>query len=88
MLKALKKDGTQYDKTIALLDSAVAATAGIFAEVGKRGSQESANGSAWDKIEKKAAEIRKNEPSLGYHESIDKACAQNPELVAEYEDNR
>lgn len=88
VLKGLKQNQGQYEKTIALLDSAVAATAGTFAEIGKKGSQDNLNGSAWDKIEKKAAEIRKSEPSIGYHEAIDKACVQNPELVAEYEQSR
>lgn len=88
VLKSLKKDPAQYSKTIAMLDSAVTATAGTFAEIGKRGSLDNPNGSAWDKIEKKAAEIRKASPSTGYHESIDKACTENPELVAEYEQNR
>lgn len=88
VLKGLKKDPAQYEKTIAMLDSAVTATAGTFAEIGKKGSLDNPNGSAWDKIEKKAAEIRKSDPSMGYHEAIDKACEQNPELVAEYEQNR
>ena len=88
VLKGLKKEPAQYEKTIAMLDSAVAATAGAFAEIGKRGSLDNPNGSAWDKIEKKAAEIRKAAPDMGYHEAIDKACSENPELVAEYESNR
>ena len=60
------------------------AQSGIFGEVGKRGVSAS-NGSAWAQIEKKAEEIRKAAPGMEYHESIDKACAENPDLVHEYE---
>lgn len=88
VLKGLKKSPEQYEKTVALLDAAVAATAGTFAEIGKKGSLENPNGSAWDRIEKKAAELRKNDAAMGYHEAIDKICSEHPELVAEYEQNR
>ena len=87
VLKRMKKTSPEgYEETIKALDQAVALTeqSGIFGEVGKRGVSAS-NGSAWAQIEKKAEEIRKAAPGMEYHESIDKACAENPDLVHEYE---
>ena len=87
VLKRMKKTSPEgYEETIKALDQAVQLTeqSGIFGEVGKRGVSAS-NGSAWAQIEKKAEEIRKAAPGMEYHESIDKACAENPDLVHEYE---
>lgn len=87
VLKNLKKTSPEgYEATINALDQAVEATkaSGIFGEIGKRGVS-GQNGSAWAQIEKKAADIRKAQPSMEYHESVDLACQQNPDLVHEYE---
>ncbi|WP_288313034.1 hypothetical protein [uncultured Selenomonas sp.] len=87
VLKNLKKNSPEgYEATINALDQAVEATkaSGMFGEIGKRGVA-GQNGSAWAQIEKKAADIRKAQPTMEYHESIDLACQQNPDLVHEYE---
>ena len=87
VLKSLKKNSPEgYEATINALDQAVEATkaSGMFGEIGKRGVA-GQNGSAWAQIEKKAADIRKAQPTMEYHESIDLACQQNPNLVHEYE---
>lgn len=87
VLKNLKKNSPEgYEATINALDQAVEATkaSGMFGEIGKRGVA-GQNGSAWAQIEKKAADIRKAQPTMEYHESIDLACQQNPNLVHEYE---
>lgn len=90
-LKSLKAaGGTAYDDMIGVLDGAVAAVekSGLFGEVGKRGVGATGGTDAWSQIEKKAEEIRKNNAGLGYSESIDEACIQNPDLVHEYEATR
>lgn len=90
MLKALKAaGGTAYADMIGVLDGAVATVekSGVFGEIGKRGNG-TGSGDAWSRIEKHAEEIRKAAPELGYAESIDRACIQHPELVAEYESSR
>lgn len=89
VLKNLKKNSPEgYEATINALDQAVEATkaSGMFGEIGKRGVT-GQNGNAWAQIEKKAADIRKSNPAMEYHESIDVACQQNPDLVHEYENN-
>ena len=83
--------GTAYADMLGPLDAAVAMVenSGTFAEIGKRGNGSGNNSAdAWSKIEKHAEEIRKASPELNYAESIDRACVQHPELVAEYENNR
>ena len=86
LLKSLKGDHEQYNRLIAALDSAAAASEKAFTEIGKRGSvSETGADAAWAKIEKKAEELRKAEPTLSYYEACDKACEQNPDLVHEYE---
>lgn len=90
VLKSLKKnDPASYDATIGLLDQSLAMVqgSGMFAEIGKRGMT-GGEGGAWAQIEKKAAEIRKAAPDTEYHESIDMACQQNPDLVQQYEAER
>lgn len=89
-LKALKAaGGTAYADMIGVLDGAVATVekSGVFGEIGKRGNG-SGSADAWSRIEKHAEDIRKAAPDLSYAESIDRACIQHPELVAEYESNR
>ena len=86
LLKSLKSSPEQYNKLVAALDSAAAASERAFTEIGKRGSTEdTSKNAAWAKIEKKAEEIRKEKPELDYHTACDMACEQNPDLVHEYE---
>lgn len=87
-LKTLKAaGGSAYDDMIGVLDASLATVekSGAFSEVGKSGS---GHPDAWDQIEKHAAEILKAAPTLSLAEAIEKACAQHPDLVAEYENNR
>lgn len=81
----LKKSGA-FDDYVAVLDEQLGLVekSGLFSEVGKRGSE---GGDPWSMIEKAAGEIMKSE-NVGYHEAIDKACNQNPDLVVEYEKSR
>ncbi len=88
VFKTLKAaGGTAYDQMITVLDASVEAfeKSGIFNEVGKKGS---GTADAWTVIEKHADEIQKAAPTLTRTQAIDKACAQHPELVAEYEKSR
>ncbi|MGN0489343.1 MAG: hypothetical protein ACI4HO_08790 [Ruminococcus sp.] len=89
-LKSLKDaGGTAYDDMIAVLDSSLEAVekSGAFSEVGKSGHGSNQT-DAWTEIEKHAAEIRKVSPDKSLAEAIDIACAQHPELVADYEGSR
>ena len=95
VLKSLKAaGGTAYNDMIGVLDANLEAVqkSGAFSEIGKRGGDHSHTTTgaddAWSQIEKKAEEIRKSAPTMGYYEAIDKACQQNPELVHEYENGR
>lgn len=55
---------------------------GLFTEVGKaRGN--SANGDAWDKIEKKADELSKSE-QISKQKAISQVIKENPDLYREY----
>jgi len=90
-LKTLKAvGGTAYNDMISVLDDAVKAlqSSGLFDEVGKGGHGINASADAWAQIEKRAAEIRKGKPDMSISEAIDKACMENPQLVAEYEKTR
>lgn len=95
VLKSLKDaGGTAYNDMIGVLDANLEAVqkSGAFSEIGKRGGDHShattGADDAWSQIEKRAEEIRKSAPTMGYYEAIDQACQQNPELVHEYENNR
>lgn len=64
---------------------------GLFVEIGKSGSNGPSyvavgKSEAEGKIEALAAEIRKSDASISYHESIAKAWEQNPDLIAAYDD--
>jgi hypothetical protein len=88
VLKSLKTTSQDaYNQMISVLDASVEAVnkSGIFNEIGKAGSGEA---SAWTMIEKSADEIQKAAPDLTRAQAIDKACAQNPQLVHDYECNR
>lgn len=95
VLKSLKDaGGTAYNDMIGVLDANLEAVqkSGAFSEIGKRGGDHShattGADDAWSQIEKRAEEIRKSAPTMGYYEAIDQACQQNPELVHEYENDR
>lgn len=89
-LKSLKAaGGTAYDDMIAMLDSTKAQleNSGLFSEIGKRGTSNSAEDS-WAKIEAAAQEIAKARPNLTMAQAIDEACIQHPDLVDAYEKSR
>ena len=76
LLKSLK--GTEnYDLLIGTFDKVLAQVekSGTFNEIGKSGYNSQAVS-----IEKIAAEIRKNDPSLTERQALDKAFQQNPNL--------
>ena len=81
MLKQAKRtDPTLYETAVAVMDGAVAAIEPMFSEVGKRGA--GFIGDAQTQVEKMASEIRKKNPDISYHASIDKVLQENPELRA------
>ena len=84
MLKQAKRsDPTLYETAVAVMDGAVSAIEPMFSEVGKRGAGFVGNAQA--QVEKMASEIRKNNPDISYHQSIDKVFQENPELRAEFD---
>ena len=81
MLKQAKRTAPAlYETSIAVMDGAVAAIEPMFSEVGKRGSGFA--GDAQTQVEKMASEIRKKNPDISYHQSIDKVFQENPDLRA------
>ena len=91
MLKSLRAaGGTAYDDMIALLDSTKEAVekSGVFGEIGKSGSAAGTGDSAWNKIEKAAAEVMSANVNMTRAQAIEKVCDEHPELVAEYENGR
>lgn len=74
-----------YTQLITALDSAldIAKRSGMFNEIGSNG-----NGGATDataRIEKRVAEIRKENPQMNVYQARDVAFQENPELIAEFE---
>lgn len=71
------QDNSLYNKLIGVLDSALEATrqAGTFEEVGKRG-----DGLKSNDIQKIAASIRQQNPTLTFRQALDAAYLQHPEL--------
>lgn len=85
-LYAMKQAGPEvYDEYVGALNIAKAEreNSGMFTEVGKSRTENA--GGAVSKIEAKAAEIQKADPTLTKVQAIAKAWAQNPELVREYD---
>lgn len=82
-----KSNEANYNAYIAILDKSLGLVekSGLFAEIGKSAGNYTSGGTA-DKIEAKAAELRKADPTMNYHASIAKAWESNPELMAEYDD--
>ena len=90
-LKTMKDAGGDiYDQFVAGLDSALDTVnkSGMFDEIGKRGGNSTNGEDAWTKIEVAAQEIQKNKPGMAWHDAINEACVQHPELVNEYEKSR
>ena len=82
-----KSNKANYDAFVGILDEhlALVEKSGLFGEIGKSAGTHTSGGSV-DKIEAKAAELRKADPTLGYNASIAKAWETSPELLAEYDD--
>lgn len=90
-LKSMKDAGGDvYDQFVAGLDAALNTVekSGMFDEIGKRGGNSVNGEDAWKKIEVAAAEIQKSKPTMAWHDAINEACVQHPELVNEYEKSR
>lgn len=78
ILKAAEaQDESLYNKIIGALDAALKVTeqAGVFGEVGKRG-----DGLKSNDIQKYAAQIRKNNPTMTFRQALEAAYQQHPEL--------
>ncbi len=87
-LKSLKAaGGTAYNDMIALLDQTVETVekSGVFSEIGKAGHGETDN-AAEVKIDKIAKGYMEADPGLSYTSAIAKAWEENPELMAEYDE--
>ena len=86
-LYAMKQAGPEvYDEFVGALNIAKAEreNSGMFTEIGKSRTENA--GGAANKIEAKAAEIMKADPSLSKVQAIAKAWQDNPELVREYDE--
>jgi tripartite-type tricarboxylate transporter receptor subunit TctC len=85
-LYAMKQAGPEvYAEFVGALDIAKAERegSGMFTEVGK--SRTESGSGAVSKIEAKAAEIQKADPTMSRVQAIRKAWEQNPDLVKEYD---
>lgn len=71
----------KLEATLKAANTAIEKSA-LFQEVGKSGS--GTTGGAWEKIEKKAEEIRKSDPSLTQEQAVAKVMREEPALYAEY----
>lgn len=81
-LKTAKAAGEEtYNSVIKALDTAldVVKKSGVFDEIGKAGSGQA--NSPQSQIEKIAAELRKNDSTLGYRQSIDLAFQSRQDLI-------
>ena len=86
-LYAMKQAGPEvYEEFVGALNIAKAEreNSGMFTEIGKSRTENA--GGAANKIEAKAAEIMKADPSLSKVQAIAKAWEDNPELVREYDE--
>lgn len=82
-----KSNEANYNAYIAILDESLGMVekSGLFAEVGKSYSG-STTGGAVAKVEAKANEIMKSDPTMSRDEAVAKAWIDNPDLVREYEE--
>lgn len=88
MFKNLKAaGGTAYNDMIAILDQSVAAIekSGAFSEIGKSGHGNNEN-SAEAKVSTIAKKLMEEDPTLSYQQAMAKAWENNPELLAEYDE--
>lgn len=74
----------EYVKLEAVLKAANNAieTSGLFKAYGSNGEGEGS--SAWDRIVKKAEEVRKSDPNMTLESAISKVMHENPQLYEEY----
>lgn len=89
MFKSLRAaGGTAFDDMIAVLDNAVDVVekSGVFTELGKSGHGSASAGQAEEKINTIAKGYMEKDASLDYTSAVAKAWEDNPELMAEYED--
>ena len=82
-----KSDEKSYNAYIALLDEQkdLVEKSGIFTEIGKSAGAYTGVSGAAAKIEAKAQEIMKADPSIDATTAIAKAWEENPDLMDEYE---
>jgi hypothetical protein len=83
-----KANPNTYLTTIAMLDKTVDAInkSGMFDEFGHTGSGVTNDkDEAWEKLEIKATELQKSNPTMPRPEAIEKACNQNPDLLNIYQ---
>lgn len=88
MFKNLKAaGGTAYNDMIAILDQSVEAVekSGAFSEIGKSGHGSNEN-SAEAKADTIAKKFMEEDPTLSYQQAMAKAWENNPELLAEYDE--
>lgn len=80
--------GTAYNDMIAVLDQAVAMVekSGVFSEIGKSSHGSGTVGAAEEKVEAIAKGYMEKDSSLDYASAMAKAWEDNPELMAEYEE--
>ena len=81
-----KSNEANYNAYISILDESLALVekSGIFSEIGKSSSGYSAASGAEAKVEAKAQEIMKSNPSMDHTTAIAKAW-EDPALMAEYD---
>ena len=81
-----KSNEANYNAYITVLDEhlALVEKSGLFAEIGKSAGGQSTGG-VESKIDAKAAEIMKADPNMDYDTAVCKAWEQNPDLLAEYD---
>ena len=81
-----KASPANYDAYIKILDESldIVNKSGLFAEIGKSAGGQSTANSAVEKVEAKAKDIMKADPSIDYDTAIAKAW-DDPALAAEYD---
>lgn len=85
-----KSNEANYNAYITVLDEQLALTeklekSELFQEVGKTGNSGPAGNTVESKIQAKASEIMKADPSISHASAVAKAWQQSPELLAEYD---
>lgn len=92
LLKSLKtSDEESYNSMIAIMDASVEAVekSGVFSEIGKSGAggySSVAKSAPESKIETIAKGYMEKDPSMSYTEAVAKAWENNPDLMADYEE--